>query len=340
MTAILIVRLGALGDVVHAMPVVSALRRRWPQSRIDWLVDPHYVDTLHLLAGLDRAIPFDPRGLAGGERTATLATIRELRGGGYDMAIDLQGLVKSAAAARLAGAAQTVGFEREELREPAARYFYSRMENVPAGLHVVRKNLALISALTGREEELTFDLNVRASAAVDAVLAKYGGSGFAVLNPGAAWPNKRWPAERFGALAAEIRARHELPSLVTWGPGEEALAHAVEHASGGVAVPAPPTDTVDLFGVMKAARLVVSGDTGPLHIASAVGTPVVALFGPTLARRNGPWAPEDMCVSRSESCECPYERTCRRAVPCLDEITVEEVVAAVDARILRQEAGR
>ena len=154
-----------------------------------------------------------------------------------------------------------------------------------------------------------------------------------LINPGAAWPNKRWPPERFGALAGAIRERYGLRSMVLWGPGEEAAAAAIVAASRGAAEQAPPTRITDIVAIAKAATLMVSGDTGPLHIAAAVGTPIVALFGPTRAERNGPWSPSDISLTRFDHCVCHYERRCRRDYPCIDDIFVDEVIAAVERRL-------
>ena len=121
---------------------------------------------------------------------------------------------------------------------------------------------------------------------------------FAMINPGAGWPNKQWPAERFGALAAHLRDRHGLRSTVTWGPSERALAESVAHASNGAAAVAPATEIGDLLALARAASLCVAGDTGPAQLAAAVGTPVVGIFGPTNPARNGPWAADDTSVSR------------------------------------------
>jgi lipopolysaccharide heptosyltransferase I len=341
-TAILIVRLGALGDVVHAMPVVAALRRQWPSARIDWLVDPRYVDVVQLVSGVSCAIAFDPRGLvAGAERAATLATIAALRREQYDVVFDLQGLVKSAAAARLAGGRQTIGFARAHLREPASRFFYTRTVDVPEGRHVIWKNLALLGSIGLEPAEPLFSLNLPASPLVDQVVGRFGEEAYVAVNPGAAWPNKRWPAERFGRVASRLRDAHLLRTLVVWGPGEQSLAASVVAASDGAAEMAPPTAIVELFGVFRGARLAIAGDTGPLHIAAAVGTPVVALFGPTDPARNGPWRAADVSVSRVDQCECRYERRCRRSVPCIDDISVDQVVNAVAARLAgaSREAG-
>jgi ADP-heptose:LPS heptosyltransferase len=170
------------------------------------------------------------------------------------------------------------------------------------------------------------------------------GAPFAVLNPGAAWPNKRWPADRFGALAQEIHRRHGWPSIVLWGPGEEALARAVvDAAPSGAAAPgaalAPPTTLGDLLAVLAEAALVVSGDTGPLHLAAALGRPVVGLYGPTDPARNGPWAPDDVTVSRAAACRCAHQRQCHAPRWCLAGIAVHDVAAAVDRRLGPGAAG-
>jgi ADP-heptose:LPS heptosyltransferase len=158
-----------------------------------------------------------------------------------------------------------------------------------------------------------------------------------VLNPGAAWPNKRWPAERFGALAATLRDRVGLNSMITWGPSERDLATAVAAASSGAATPAPPTTVGELAALMRDAALVVSGDTGPLHIAAAMRAPLLGLYGPTWPERNGPWEPPDEVISRADSCVCHHKRRCLRGAPCINEIALDEVVTAAERRL---RAGR
>jgi heptosyltransferase-1 len=162
-----------------------------------------------------------------------------------------------------------------------------------------------------------------------------GESPFALLNPGAAWPNKRWPPERFGAVATFLREVRGLRSLVLWGPGEAPLAHAVVEASSGAATLAPPTRIRDVLELARSASLMISGDTGPLHIAAAAGTPLVAIFGPTDPSRNGPFSSEDVVVHRYETCSCHYQRRCRRSDWCLAEVTVAEVTAAIQQRLSR-----
>ena len=326
---ILIVRLGSLGDVVHAIPVAAALRRAYPDATIDWLVDPRYVELLALVAGVDRAIPLDPRGSLSG----TLRTVRDLRRARYDAVVDLQGLIKSATLARAAGARRTIGLPRAHLREPMASMMYTETPDPGEHPHVIRKGLALVRALGVSDARVTFPLAVPVTDAAARVVAEAGAAGYALLNPGAAWPNKRWPPERFGALATLMRDRLGLRSFVLWGPGEESLASQVMLASHGAASVAPATTITDLASIARGARVMVSGDTGPLHIAAAVGVPIVALFGPTRAERNGPWIDADITLSRYDGCQCHYERRCRRETPCIDEIRIDEVFVAVERRV-------
>jgi heptosyltransferase-1 len=327
----LIIRLGSLGDVIHGIPTAAALRSHFPQARLDWIVDPRYVELLGLVDGIDRCIPFDPRDLARG--VGAWSVIGKLRRTRYDVVIDLQGLLKSAVLARLVGARRTVGFPAAHLREPQARFFYTETPDPGAATHVIHKGLGLLRAFDVTTTAVRFPLRVPQTAIATRIAGQFGGGGYALLNPGAAWPNKRWPPARFGAVAAAILREHGLRSVVMWGPGEQPLAAAVVAASAGAAEAAPPTTIADIVALAHGARVMVSGDTGPLHIGGAVGTPLVALFGPTLPERNGPWAPSDVTVSRVAGCSCVYERRCTKATPCIDDITVDEVVRAVRQRL-------
>ena len=333
MRAILIVRLGALGDIVHALPVAAALRDRFPAARIDWVVDERHEDVLSLAPVVDRRIVLRSRSLPVWRRVADLR--RALAGGAWDAAVDVQGLLKSAAVARWSGAPRVLGFAAPRLREPAARFLYTETCDPGEVAHIVDKNLALAGRLGARVADRRFPIEVPASPALDAVrrLPGVGGGPFAVLNPGAAWPNKRWAPARLARVAEWLRAARRLPSVVTWGPGDEARAAAVVEGAAGAARLAPPTRVPDLAAVLRAAAVVVSGDTGPLHLAAALGTPVVGLYGPTDPRRNGPWSLRDVAVSRFVECRCRWRRRCRAARRCLDDVTVDEVAAAIDRRL-------
>ena len=322
-----------MGDVIHAIPTAAALRARFPEARIDWMVDPRYVPLLEMVRGIDSRIAVNTRRVG-----STFSTLGDLRRVGYSAVIDLQGLLKSAVLARAVGAERTIGFASHHLRERTAGPFYSHRVD-PAELHVIFKNLALLAPLGSRDTRVAFPLEIPHSEVAEAAVARFAGTPYAVINPGAAWPNKRWPADRFGALAATLSDRFGLRSLVLWGPGEQPLAEQVADASRGAALLAPATSITDLFAIASRARILISGDTGPLHIGGAVGTPLVALFGPTRAERNGPWSAADIVVSRTDGCSCLYRRRCRRKAACIDDIQLPEVVDAVDRRLTMPRAN-
>lgn len=263
-----------------------------------------------------------------------LNAVRYLRAQRYEAALDLQGLLKSAVWARMSGAARVIGFDRAHLREPLAAAFYSETVVPLEAPHVIQKNLSILKAFDVLPGPIELSLHPSADDATTAALAAAGGARkYVVLNPGAAWPNKRWPADRFGVLAAQLRARTGLRSLVTWGSNERALAETVVRSSDGAAALAPPTAIADLAVVMRDAALVISGDTGPLHIGAAMGAPLVGLYGPTWPERNGPWHPDDEVISRAGRCGCHHKRQCLRGAPCIDEIAVSEVLAAAERRL-------
>ncbi len=349
MNRILIVRMSALGDIVHALPVLAALRRAWPAAKIDWIVDEAYAPILTLAEGLHQRVivraktPGNPKkGLPPpgcvtfGGAMGYLNAVRHLRAQKYEAALDLQGLIKSAVWARLSGAARVIGFDRAHLREPMAAALYSETVAPREAPHVIQKNLSILQALGVPPATIELPLHPQGAVATTGAIAAIGGAKkYAVLNPGAAWPNKRWPAERFGEFAAQLRARTGLPSLVTWGPGERDLTERVIVASDGAAIAAPPTAIADLAVIMRDAALVVSGDTGPLHIAAAMGTPLVGLYGPTWPERNGPWHPDDQVISRAGGCVCHHKRQCLRGAPCINEIEVRDVLTAAERRLAR-----
>ena len=324
----LIVRLGALGDIVHTVPAVAALRRAYPNARIDWVVDGRHAGFAELVTCVDRIVT-----LSKATVSAWVDLVRQLRPHRYDVALDFQGLMKSAVLARASGARSVHGFSIWHLREKGARPFYSQVDENAQPAHVIHKNLSLLSTVGVSAAAIEFPLARTSSAALDAVRRETGGGPFALINPGAAWPNKRWPAARFGEVAAFLREVRGLQPFVLWGPSEQVLAQDVVDSSGGVARVAPQTTTVDLLELSRAAALMVSGDTGPLHIAAAAGTPLVAIFGPTDPDRNGPWSPEDVVVSRYASCGCHYQRQCRQTDWCLNEVTVAEVTAGIQHRL-------
>jgi heptosyltransferase-1 len=336
---ILLVRLGALGDIVHAIPVAAALRRAFRSTRIDWLVSAKHREILDLVPIIDRRLVINDRVDATGG-TSLIQAIGDLRRAHYDVAIDLQGLIKSAVLARASGAPRVIGFASSYARERLARLFYtdaydpgSTGVHDPCGTrHIIDINLGLLAPLGLTMATAEFPIEHVDSEAARTVVERIGGR-YALLNPGAAWPNKRWPPARFGAVARTMRENHGLRSAVLWGPGEEPLAQEVIAASDGAAVLSPKTTIADLVALARGAALMVSGDTGPTHVAAAVGTPLVSLFGPTRPQRNGPWSPKDIAVSRDAICQCHHLRRCSLPMMCLLDIQVEDVVEAIQRRL-------
>jgi heptosyltransferase-1 len=350
MTRFLIVRLGALGDIVHAIPLAAALRRAFPSARIDWLVSAKHRAILDLVPVIDRRLVITDRAWGADLWTTSrgdlaparpfVAAIRELRAAQYDVALDPQGLVKSALLARSSGARRVIGFTARYAREPLARPFYTETHDPGRGglydpretRHVVEINLGLLQQLGVTVARPEFPIEPVDSDAERCVARQTGGR-YGLVNPGAAWANKRWPPSRFAAIAAAMRDRYGLTSVVLWGPGEESLAHEVVDQSCGAAILAPKTTIADLVALARGAALMVSGDTGPAHVAAAVGTPLVGLFGPTRPSRNGPLSPVDVTVSRDTICRCHHLRRCTREPTCLLDIEVAEVVEAIDRRL-------
>ena len=329
----LVVRLSSIGDVVHTLPTLAALQQHgWSTG---WLVEPPSLPLLENNPALAR-VTGAPAAKAFRWSEARRA-VGALRAEGYDVALDFQGLWKSAAWARVAGARRVVGFDRPWRREPGSALLIGERAERPAGReHVIDKNLALLGPLgieaTGlREFPLPHSEEI--AARVDAGLRDLGAAGdFAILNPAGGWASKLWPAERFGELARGLRARG-LRSIVTWGPGEEELAERVVAASDGAAVPSFRTSLLAFVELARRARLVVAADTGPLHLACAVRAPVVALFGPTDPARNGPFDPADVVVRRAPPCFPCYSRGCTRHAGIMAEIPVAETLAAAERRL-------
>jgi heptosyltransferase-1 len=286
---------------VHATPVVEALAEAFPEARLTWVVERRAAALLHDHPRLADVVSIDTRAWRGVRTPAatlalvhTLRALRQrLRAARFDVAIDLQGLVKSGLVTAATGAPLRIGFAAGFRRERLSGLFTNRHVAPPAtARHVVDQYLALLEPLGVRPRRVAFRLPLRAAAEarVDEFFAEAGlkpHGRVVVLNPGAGKPAKRWPVERFVELAARLACEANARVLVLWGPGEQAAAEAIAQAPG--AVLAPPTDLDTLVAVLRRASLVVAADTGPLHVAAAVGTACVGLYGPTSPARNGPY---------------------------------------------------
>jgi heptosyltransferase-1 len=349
-----------MGDIIHTLPAVTALREAFPHATLGWLIEERWAELLCTLRYPRSGRLSRERPLVDRVHTVDLsewrhnffsfntwqqitAGLSELHGVKYDAALDFQGAVRSALLAKWSGASTIFGAAQP--RENAASMFYTRQVETD-GRHVVEQALDLAGAVIGapaignRSEQAPpapgnapsaqFPWDPDAETKISLLAADL--PEYAILNPGAGWGAKQWPAERYGATAREL-AQDGLRSLVNFGPGEEALAAAVETASQGASRKVSCTIS-ELISLMRRARLVIAGDTGPMHLAAALQVPVVAIFGPTNPARNGPFGTRSI-VLRSASSLTDHSRH-REPEQGLLEITVEEVTAA--ARKLLGEA--
>ncbi|HET9528560.1 MAG TPA: glycosyltransferase family 9 protein [Pyrinomonadaceae bacterium] len=338
---VLIVKLGSIGDIVHTLPALAALRSAMPHAEISWVAERSCAEILKDNPVLDRLIEVDTkalrRGLMSGETLrAPRQQLRRLRASAFDVALDFQGLLKSASIARLSGARRVFGYSRTGLREPASTVFLSKRIAIPPHTHIIRKGLLLLQGALGVPvpSDFSFPIGVTPAAEAEAErAAESAGSSFAILNPGGGWPTKLWSAEKFGGLADLLWANYGMRSLIAHGPGELELAEQVRRSSRSEKAFPVSLSLKGFYSLAKRARVYVGGDTGPTHIAVAAGAPIVGLFGPTEWWRNGSPYLEDVCVERNDiDCrvDC-HRRSCSKWI-CMD-IAVERVFEAVQRRI-------
>lgn len=339
---ILIVKLSAIGDIVHALPAAAAIRSHFPEAEISWVAEQRSAEIVRGSPAVDHLIEIDTRNLRGGkvidevliEMTRQARAVRQRK---YDLAIDFQGLIKSAVIAKVSGARRRWGFERSALREPAGRFLLTDTVVIPEKTHVIRKNLRLAAGALGFEYDdsrLAFPIATAAEHAAEAeAIANEAGGPFAILNPGGGWATKLWHAEKFGRLADLIYEGTGMTSVVATGPSEQDLAARVAAASRTGRLLHTQPGLKAFYELARRAAVYIGGDTGPTHIAVAAGAPVVGIFGPTEWWRNGSLAPGDICVERDDiACriDC-HRRTCDQWI-CMD-ISVEDVFAAVKQRL-------
>jgi heptosyltransferase I len=318
---ILIVRLSAMGDVINTLPAVAALRQAFPEAHIGWLVEERWADLLCAPSSARRGLRSAQRPLVDevhsvnlkGWRSAlfSLATLQhaatvwnDVRDAHYDVAIDLQGAIRSAVLARLSGARVVYGLAQPW--ESPASLWYSR-KVLAHGRHVIEQSISVAQAVI-RNHSHQFDMAMphaqlprdpKAEASVSHLLAQHGIGDFAILNPGAGWGAKRWPAQRYGEVALAFGAMG-ICTFVNYGPGEKDLFAAVRRTSADSARPFAGSIS-DLIALTRRARIFIGGDTGPLHLAAALSIPVVAIYGPTDPARTGPYGTRSIVFRSGES---------------------------------------
>ena len=331
----LVVRLSSLGDIVHTFPAVAALRETFPTAEIIWLTHPRWKLLVESSGLASEVWAADTRSLS--SLRGILRRIHERR---FSVAIDYQGLWKSAAIPLFGGVTRRIGFSSETVREYGVPMLYTdRVRSKQA--HIADQNGELSLRAGSQRGSAGFSLNIPPldAAEVRDYLQSRSVERFVALSPGGGWRSKCWPPERFGVLCHEIREALGLRCVVNYGPGEEQLAGKVRDSSGTGDPLLYNGDLGPLMALLRNALCIVGGDTGPLHLAVALGTPAVALFGPTDPARNGPYrvgesgavAPSDI-VLRSPRALTTYKRG-DRPDPSMLDLEVDAVFDAVRRQI-------
>jgi len=337
---ILIVKPSSFGDIVMTLPALALLRRKHPEAEIGWFVNAEFADLLDGHPMLARLHTWDR-----GRRGSALGFLRgagalrpiigEMRTIGYDVAYDFQGLFRSAWVARRSGAPVRIGFR--DGRELSTLFYTERRTTPETAVHAVDRYRNLVDP--DNHDEVTFPLVIDDTAAASArsLLEELGlkpGERFVVINPGARWPSKRWPPESFGKVAAWIHNHAGLRSVCVGAPAFRNAAREVAAAGGDVVLDATGrTSLKQLAALLRDALFMVTNDSGPMHLAAAAGTPVVALFGPTDPTRIGPYGPGHEVVQVEVECAPCSKRDCPEKPPCMTMLGVKPVVEACE-RIL------
>lgn len=336
--SIVVVKLSAIGDVLHGVPTAVALKRAFPAARIGWAVEGRAADVLAGHPAVDHLFRL-PRGWLKSPGSV-LALRRQLRWFDADVTLDLQGLMKSAVVSLASGARMRIGHARPESRECA--WLAATHPVAPTAAHVVDRNLGLLAPLGVQPDTPSFGMPrwpvsrmrmERWLASQRLPLPPV------LLNPGAGWSSKRWPVERFTMLARALSRRDGQPAIVVWGGDQErGAAERIVAASAGAAIAAPQTSLQDLGELCRLARLFISGDTGPLHLAAAVGTPCVGIFGPVPAERNGPYGRGHVCVEPPPPAR-PRWQDRKTDAAAIAAVAVDAVIAASETALATSRAA-
>ena len=343
-------RLSAIGDVIQAVPMACALRERFPKAFIAWTVEGRTASLLTGHKAIDEVIPLrrgwlkSPRGVWQLRRR-----LHELK---FDIALEAQGLTKAAILAWLSGAKRRIGFGKPWGRE-LSPWMNSETVDTP-NMHVIDRNLALLRPLGIESPKVEFSMPEREEdrETAEKIIAKAlrGGASrtvrsqaepgnegrdFAIINPGAGWPSKLWPTDRFAAVAKYLGEKWSLPTLVVWaGSDEKRMAEHIAAHSGGHAYLAPNTSLAELASLSRRAKLFLGSDTGPLHLAAAVGTPCVGLYGPWPAKIHAPYGPLHIALQKAFF-DGPTHKKRTAPKEIMAAIQIEDVCRACDEILKR-----
>ncbi len=330
MKDILVVKLSAIGDVIHALPVAYAVKETYPDARLTWVAEPAAYELLKAVPCIDELILFKKKEFRsiGGFLSNYGPLRRQLREHAFDVSLDLQGLFKSAAIVYTAGAKLRLGTcNMREMSDRVSRPVIGANANG----HIVERYLDVARAIGCRVEKVVFPLDVPLKEAelTGKILVKAGvpeGAPYVVLAVGANWPNKRWPAASYAVLSDWLYSCRRIPVIIGGGAVDAQIAAEIEARAE-----IPPinivgrTSLVQLASVVKNAQAVVGGDTGPVHLAAGLRTKTVMLMGPTDANRNGPYGQLENAVEADRSCRYCWKRACPKGCDCLSAISPEQV---------------
>jgi 3-deoxy-D-manno-octulosonic-acid transferase/heptosyltransferase-1 len=347
--SILIVKLSAIGDVIQTLPMAEALKRQYPDARIDWVVEEDASPLLFNHPVINRVIisrrkSWLKKALKLGEFWKTLGEmgrfIRELRSRRYDWVIDNHGIFKSGLLVLLARGRRKIGFQASAGIADEGSYFFTHERYKPLSIerHALERYLDLVSQLGVQTDSTAFHLPVPPEAVkrVEVMLREKGFDShpLVVLHPMAKWETKQWPAERFARLISAL-AQRKASVVITGSPQDEGPIGEILRRMGDSAEVlnlAGKTDLMDLAAIFSLSDLVLSPDTGPMHLAAAVKAPLIALFGPTAPWRTGPYGNNHAILRKDLPCSPCFKKKCR-TMECMDSISVEEVLAAVEEKL-------
>ncbi|MEQ1656399.1 MAG: lipopolysaccharide heptosyltransferase II [Nitrospira sp.] len=327
---ILLIKPSSLGDIVHAMPVVAAFKQRWPSAHLTWLVKRQWAEIVQRIEGVDAVWPVDP------SLKSWVGQAMALRAQQFDLVVDLQGLLRSALVARMTGCAQRVGFANGREGSP---WLYSHRVPVPTQeMHAVDRYLLVAAELGVPVKDVPqfrFRLLSQDVTTLRELFRRKGidlDAPWVAMNVSARWQTKCWPAASFAAVAMQLAARGIGPLVVIGGPDEREASARVRSLTACPIVDLAGETPIGLLpALLSKACVLITNDSGPMHVAAAVGRPVVSIFGPTSAVRTGPYGAGHTVLTHDLPCRPCFSRVCRNAVPleCLESITPEQVVAAV-----------
>lgn len=343
--SILIVRLSAIGDVIHALPVLNELRKKYPDAKIGWIVEELSAPLLENHPQLDKVYVIPKKRWKKDLKSSFFKEMRpffqKVKADGWDVAIDLQGLTKSGLVAYSSGAKYRIGYGDHDGREINKVFTNHKVNPDKSAFHVVARNLELLRPLQIEPDHETPGVIGILDEEKQEIRSKLEEAGWdaesklVALNPGAGWPNKKWPPSNFAALGKMLFDQYDLYPVIFWGPGEESLRDEIlaglkDSSTPGFA--APKTTVRELAVMISVMNFFVGGDTGPTHMAGMFGVPTVSIFGASDGHRNRPWPVNSSLMIQREAIDCVpcWKRECPLAgeeyIKCLTQISTDDVM--------------